>query len=82
MVFHTTVIDCTAAADTPAKVVSECDVTVVMLADPAACVQVALGEGGIESAISPGKSIVDMSTVDAATSSKIHDAIKAKGGNH
>jgi len=68
------------AADTPAKVVSECDVTVVMLADPAACVQVALGEGGIESAISPGKSIVDMSTVDAATSSKIHDAIKAKGG--
>ncbi len=69
-----------AAAKTPAEVVAQSDVTVVMLADPAACLEVGLGADGIASACAPGKSIVDMSTVDAATSAKIHDAVKDKGG--
>jgi len=69
------------SATTPAEVVSQCDTTVCMLADPAACLEVALGDNGIASAITGSdKSIVDMSTVDAATSSKIYEAIKAKGG--
>jgi len=68
------------AAETPAKVVEECDTTVCMLADPKACLEVALGENGIASAITSGKAIVDMSTVDAATSAQIHAAIKEKGG--
>ena len=54
------------AAKTPAEVVGACDTTVCMLADPKACLEVALGENGITSAIEAGKAVVDMSTVDAA----------------
>lgn len=68
------------SAATPAQVVSECATTVCMLSDPKACLEVALGENGIASAVGEGKSIVDMSTVDAATSAKISAEIKAKGG--
>lgn len=67
------------SAATPAQVVSECATTVCMLSDPKACLEVALGENGIASAVGEGKSIVDMSTVDAATSAKISAEIKAKG---
>ena len=67
-------------ADTPAKVVQECDIVVCMLSDPKACLEVALGENGIASAVAAGKSVIDMSTVDVATSSKICEAVKAKGG--
>ena len=68
------------AAKTPAEVVGACDTTVCMLADPKACLEVALGENGITSAIEAGKAVVDMSTVDAATSAQIYEAVKAKGG--
>jgi 3-hydroxyisobutyrate dehydrogenase-like beta-hydroxyacid dehydrogenase len=68
------------SAATPAEVVGQCDTTVCMLSDPAACLEVSLGDKGIAGAITANKAIVDMSTVDAATSSKICQAIKAKGG--
>lgn len=40
----------------------------------ACCLQVALGDGGVASAMRPGKAYVDMSTVDEATSQRIAEA--------
>ena len=68
------------AASTPAEVVSSCVYTFGMLSDPEACLSVVFGDDGVLSAVGPGKSFVDMSTVDAATSQKIGEAVTAKGG--
>ncbi|GIL82520.1 hypothetical protein Vretimale_11943 [Volvox reticuliferus] len=67
-------------AETPAAVVESCDVTFAMLADPDAALAAVFGENGVLSAIVPGKGYVDMSTVDEVTSTKIGEAISAKGG--
>lgn len=69
-----------AVAGTPAEVMSQCDITVAMLADPEAALEVATGKGGIVDGTSPGKAYVDVSTVDAATSRAVAAAIRAKGG--
>ncbi|XP_027335515.1 glyoxylate/succinic semialdehyde reductase 1-like isoform X2 [Abrus precatorius] len=55
--------------ETPAAVVKKCKYTIAMLSDPSAALSHIKGKG-----------YVDMSTVDADTSSKISEAIKAKGG--
>ncbi|XP_061349813.1 glyoxylate/succinic semialdehyde reductase 1-like isoform X2 [Gastrolobium bilobum] len=55
--------------ETPAAVVKKCKYTIAMLSDPPAALSVTNGKG-----------YIDMSTVDADTSSKISEAIKAKGG--
>ncbi|GLC35117.1 Putative oxidoreductase glyr1 [Pleodorina starrii] len=68
------------SAETPAAVVAACDVTFAMLADPDAALAAVFGENGVLAAIAPGKGYVDMSTVDEATSTKIGEAITAKGG--
>ncbi|KAL3694957.1 hypothetical protein R1sor_008608 [Riccia sorocarpa] len=67
------------AAKTPAEVVLKSKITFAMLADPAVALTVALGAGGVLEALTPGKSYVDMSTVDAETSATIGRAITAKG---
>ena len=67
-------------AATPAAVVAQCAVTFAMLSDPAAAEEVALGAHGVVEGLLPGHSFVDMSTVDAATSTKIATAVAAKGG--
>ena len=68
----------------PAAVVGACDVTFAMLSDPAACRATVFGaEGvlaGLESAGGKGKGYVDMSTVDAETSTAISTAVTAAGG--
>lgn len=67
-------------ASTPAEVISSCSITFGMLADPAAALAVVEGESGIASAITSGKSYVDVSTVDEQTSQKINELITAAGG--
>lgn len=67
-------------AKTPREVVESCDATFAMLADPKAAEEVCFGEAGVLDGIGPGKGYVDMSTVDAGTSSRIAAAIAAKGG--
>lgn len=64
----------------PADVVSSCDVTFAMLADPAAALAVATGPKGAASSIAAGKGYVDVSTVDAETSKAIATAIRSAGG--
>lgn len=68
------------AADSPAAVVSQADLTFAMLADPQAATAAVFGAGGVLESIVPGKAYVDMSTVDEQTSTAIHEAIVAKGG--
>ena len=67
-------------AASPADVVRQCDLTIAMLSDPAAAEAVALGPGGAVEGLSAGKGYIDMSTVDAATSSKIAATVAAAGG--
>lgn len=66
-------------ARTPAEVAASCDIVIAMLADPEACLAVALGPDGIAEAMGPGKGYVDVSTVDADTSTKVASAIRATG---
>lgn len=74
------VADGAVAVGSPAEAVERADIVFGMLADPKAALDVALGEGGVASAIRPGKSYVDMSTVDEETSAKIAAAVRAAGG--
>ncbi|KAG2439082.1 hypothetical protein HYH02_006607 [Chlamydomonas schloesseri] len=67
-------------AETPAAVVSSCDITFAMLADPDAALAAVFGDNGVLKGISAGKGYVDMSTVDEATSTKIGEAVTAAGG--
>lgn len=67
-------------AKSPAAVVQECGVTIAMLADPSAALNVVLGDEGVIHGLTPGKAYVDMSTVDAATSAQIGEAVLSKGG--
>ncbi|KAL3694956.1 hypothetical protein R1sor_008607 [Riccia sorocarpa] len=63
------------AAKTPAEVVAKSTITFAMLADPAVALAVALGPGGVVEGIAPGRSYVDMSTVDAETSANISKVV-------
>lgn len=66
--------------ETPAAVVKKCKYTIAMLSDPAAALAVVFDKDGVLDQIK-GKGYIDMSTVDAETSLKISEAIKAKGGS-
>ncbi|KAH6810898.1 glyoxylate reductase 1 [Perilla frutescens var. frutescens] len=67
--------------ETPAAVIKKCKYTIAMLSDPAAALSVVFDKDGVLEQISSGKGYVDMSTVDAETSSKISEAITSKGGH-
>jgi len=65
---------------TPADVAAGCDITFGMVSDPAAAKDLCFGRDGVLEGISTGKSYIDVSTVDAGTSTHIHDAVVKKGG--
>ncbi|KAG8388817.1 hypothetical protein BUALT_Bualt02G0164500 [Buddleja alternifolia] len=67
--------------ETPAAVIKKCKYTIAMLSDPTAALSVVFEQGGVLEQISSGKGYIDMSTVDAETSSKISEAITSKGGS-
>lgn len=67
--------------ETPALVVEKCKYTIAMLSDPAAALSVVFDKDGVLEQISEGKGYIDMSTVDAETSSKISEAVTKKGGS-
>ncbi|MED6217983.1 putative oxidoreductase glyr1 [Stylosanthes scabra] len=67
--------------ETPAAVIKKCKYTIAMLSDPPAALSVVFDKNGVLDQIGNGKGYVDMSTVDADTSLKISEAIKAKGGS-
>ncbi|KAK9858016.1 hypothetical protein WJX84_011123, partial [Apatococcus fuscideae] len=65
-----------------AEVARQSEITIGMLADPAAALDVALGETGVVSGLSSGKGYVDASTVDAGTAKKISEAVRATGAEY
>ncbi|CAM6095592.1 unnamed protein product [Calypogeia fissa] len=67
------------AASSPQETAAACDITFVMLADPAAAVAVALGEDGAVKGLGPNKGYVDVSTVDAETSKLIAEGVRSTG---
>ncbi|XP_059626327.1 glyoxylate/succinic semialdehyde reductase 1-like [Cornus florida] len=68
-------------AETPAAVVKKCKYTIAILSDPSAALSVVFDKDGVLEQICSGKGYIDMSTVDADTSSKINEAITSKGGS-
>lgn len=68
-------------AFSPAEVATRATYTFAMLSDPAAALSVATGPNGIVSGLSAGKGYVDVSTVDAETSTLIAQAVRASGAS-
>ena len=66
---------------TPADVVAKSDITFAMVSDPAAAKELCFGKQGVLEGITPGKSYIDVSTVDPQTSIEIGLAITKKGGH-
>ncbi|XP_021907376.1 glyoxylate/succinic semialdehyde reductase 1-like [Carica papaya] len=67
--------------ETPAAVIKKCKYTIAMISDPSAALSVVFDKNGVLEEICSGKGYIDMSTVDPETSSKISEAITAKGGH-
>jgi len=65
---------------TPADVVADSDITFAMVSDPAAAKELCFGKQGVLEGITPGRSYVDISTVDPQTAIEIGLAITQKGG--
>lgn len=66
-------------ADSPGAVSAECELVMTSLPGPKEIEEVALGEGGIFSRISPGTVYADLSTNSPTVIRKLHAAFKAKG---
>jgi glyoxylate/succinic semialdehyde reductase len=69
------------AASTAKEVAESSDITFAMLADPAAALDVVLGDTGVAAGMSSGKGYVDVSTVDSATSTQIAAAVTGAGAS-
>jgi 3-hydroxyisobutyrate dehydrogenase len=67
-------------AASPREVAADCDITIAMLADPAAAREVCFGPAGILEGIGDGRGYIDMSTVDDTTSRLISEAVIKRGG--
>ncbi|KAK9132616.1 hypothetical protein Scep_012144 [Stephania cephalantha] len=63
--------------ETPAAVVKKCKYTIAMLSDPPAAISVVFGKDSVLEQLCEGKGYIDMSTVDADTSSKISKVAQA-----
>jgi len=64
----------------PADVIANSDITFAMVSDPAAAKELCFGNQGVMEGITPGRSYIDVSTVDPHTSIEIGLAITNKGG--
>jgi len=61
------------------ELAERCEVVGASLPDPAAVEAAALGEGGLIEGVRPGSTFIDLSTIDPATSRKVHAALADKG---
>jgi len=65
---------------TPREVMESSDVTFAMVTDSTALDAIAYGPDGLLAAITPGKVLVDMSTVSPATSRALAEQVRSQGG--
>ncbi|MFH2051906.1 MAG: NAD(P)-dependent oxidoreductase [bacterium] len=66
----------------PGEVCAAADITFVMLSNPVAVRAVHLGPGGACAGLGGGKGLVDMSTIDPATSREMAAAVRATGARY
>ena len=64
---------------TPAAVAAASDVVITMLPDDAAVVEAVTGPDGVLEALDGG-TLIEMSTIDPATSRRLHEHVRAAGG--
>lgn len=69
-------------ATTPADVISASDITFSCLADPHAVKEIVFGNCGVLAEMRSSKGYVEMTTIDADTSSDISEAVIARGGRY
>ncbi|MBI1388762.1 MAG: NAD-binding protein [bacterium] len=69
-------------AESPRETAAASDVTFAMLSDPAASLEVCFGSEGVLRGIRPGCGYIESSTIDAATSRSISEAVKKQGGRY
>ncbi len=67
------------AASNPREVGAASEIVVTMLPEPQHVEQVVLGEDGIASGLPPGGMVIDMSTIDPVTSSRVGRALRERG---
>ncbi len=70
------------AMATPAELAQACDIVICMVLNDDAAAAVSEGPGGLASANLSGKLVIEMSTIGAATTQRIADAIDAAGGSY
>ena len=68
-------------AGTPAEAVSDSDVSITMLGDPASVKEVILGKEGVLEGIKKGATHIDMTTVDPNTARRLGNAFYQKGSH-
>ncbi len=68
-------------AETPADMMTTCDVVITCLPSPAASAAVLEGKEGLLGAIAPGKIWLEMSTTDAREVERLGALVAAKGGH-
>ena len=64
---------------TPAAVAAASDVVITMLPDDAAVMEAVTGPDGVLEALEGG-TLIEMSTIDPATSRRLHEQVRAAGG--
>ena len=69
-------------AECPAEVVSSCQTTFAMLADPRASDAVVFGDNGVLAGIREGHSYIDSSTIDEHTGKRAGEALAERGGRY
>lgn len=69
------------SAGSPAEVAEKSDITITMLPNNSHVEEVILGENGVLKGITPGKIVIDMSTISPEVSKKIAMKVAAKGGS-
>ncbi len=67
------------AAKTPREVGAASDIVVTMLPEPQHVEQAVLGPDGIAAGLKAGGIVIEMSTIDPATSRRVGDALRAQG---
>ena len=67
------------AARSPREVGAGSDIVVTMLPEPQHVEQVVLGPDGVIEGLGAGGIVIEMSTIDPATSRRVGDALRARG---
>jgi 3-hydroxyisobutyrate dehydrogenase-like beta-hydroxyacid dehydrogenase len=68
-------------ADSPQEVVAASDITFSMVTASSALIAIAHGKDGLLAGVTPGKILVDMSTVDPPVSRELAEEVRARGGD-